>query len=212
MRAFVASVMLAAAIMFGLDLALERAAEGRASAQVSQLLGAPTTVDLQGWPVSLRLLSGAASTVEVHAENVPTGSGVRLRQVNATIRDVRLRLGDLSASRLPVDVPPGTFIADLDAEAVRQLLGEFARAGPVRLASGLVLLLTPSARIEARVDAGRGTLVLTPVTASPQMPSPVEIPLPRLPAGTTVQRISVLDGALRLEGIFDPKTLLQTAP
>jgi hypothetical protein len=211
MRAFVASAMVLAVVAIGLDLAVERAAERRISQQVSQLLGAPAMVDLRGWPVSLRLVFGSLPEVAVHAQDVPTDSGVRLRQVDATLNEVRLQLGDLSHPRLPVDARAGTFTADLDAQAVQQLF-ERGSATTVQLADGLVRLRTPTTTIDTRVEIEEGMLVLTPVTSSPQLPSRVEIPLPRLPAGTMVQQVTIFGDLIRLEGLFDPEALLQFVP
>jgi LmeA-like phospholipid-binding len=206
-----ASVVVLAVVVIGLDLALERAAEQRASQQVSLLLDAPARVDLRGWPVSLRLAFGSLPAVAVHAQDVATGSGVRLQRVEATLNEVRLRLGDLFHARPPIDARAGRFTADLDAQALQQLLGR-GSATTIQLVDGLVRLRTPTTTIDTRAGVEDGVLVLTPVTSPSRRLSRLEIPLPKLPAGTMVQRVTAFDDVLQLEGLFDPQALLQFVP
>ena len=211
-RAFAASVVVLAVVLIGLDAALTRAAEQRASEQATILLAAPATVDLRGWPLSLRLLLGVVPAVDVHATNVPTDSGVRLGQLDATLTNVRLRFGDLADGRLPADADDGTFVASLDTEAVRQLLGDLGSAGLVELRPGRVRFQVAGLPIEAGVTLASDQLVLTPVSGPPGVPDRLEVPLPELPPGTDVEQVTILDGALRLDGSFVPEALTSFAP
>jgi hypothetical protein len=210
-KAFIAGVIVVLIAVVGLDPALERAVERRASVQASAVLDAPATVDLQGWPVSLRLLFGSIPAVEVHARDVPTGNGVRLERLDATATDVRLRLIDLAEGRVPAQAASGTFTADLDAQAIHRLLAGTGLDVAVRLMDGFVRLETPLATIDVAVAVDEDMLVLTRVRGGRRRFSQVKVALPRLPAGTTVQRATVLDGVLRLEGVFDPNALSQLA-
>ena len=211
-RAFCASVVVLAVVLIGLDAALTRAAEQRASEQATILLAAPATVDLRGWPLSLRLLLGVVPVVDVHATKVPTDSGVRLGQLDATLTNVRLRLGDLADGRLPADADDGTFVASLDTEAVRRLLGDLGSAGLVELRPERVRFQVAGLPVEAGVTLASDQLVLTPVSGPPGVPDRLEVPLPELPPGTDVEQVTILDGALRLDGSFVPEALTSFAP
>ncbi|MGH8934508.1 MAG: LmeA family phospholipid-binding protein [Egibacteraceae bacterium] len=210
MRGFLAGMIMLAVVAGGLDLALTRAAERRTSEQASALLDAPATVDLQGWPVSLRLLLGAVPVVVVQAENVPTDSGVRLESLGVTLRDVRVRLADLAGGRLPADARDGMFTAALDRRGVGQILGGLVAADAIQLRDGVIGVEVAGALIEAEVDVdSRGRLVLALVNAPQGLLPRIAVPLPMLPAGTTVQRVTVRDGLLRFEGVFDPAGLAE---
>jgi len=204
-RGLLAGLILLAVVAGGLDLALTRAAERRASEQASALLDAPATVDLRGWPVSLRLLLGAVPVVVVHAENVPTDSGVRVESLGLTLSDVRVRLADLEGGRLPTDARDGAFTAALDRRGVGQLLGGLVAADAIQLRDGVVGVEVAGVLVEAEVDVDqRGRLVLTLVNGPQELLPRIAVPLPMLPAGTTVQRVTVRDGLLLFEGVFDP--------
>ena len=207
MRAAIASVVALLVIAAGIDLALTRAAERRASEQASILLAAPATVDFRGWPVSVRLLFGAIPAVDLHATAVPTDSGVPLRTLDATLTRVRLRLGDLASGELPAEAGDGTFTATLDDEGVRAILGDLAQAGTVELVPGRVRLTVSRFTVEAGVSLEDAVLVLTPVTGPRGLPDRFEVPLPELPPGIHVERVEVLEGALQLAGAFTPEAL-----
>jgi hypothetical protein len=211
MRVLFASLVVLLVVAAGVDLALTRSAERRASEQATVQLGAPATVDLQGWPVTVRLLAGTLPAVEVRATDVPTDSGVRLATLDATLTRVRVRIADLAAGRLPEEAEDGTFVATLDREGVRQLLGDLGQAGDVQLTPGRVAFTVGGFTIESGVGVANGQLVLTPFTDLGLLPDTFQVPLPELPAGVDVQNVSVLDDALQLEGTFAPEALAELA-
>lgn len=208
MRAFVTSVIVLAILAVVADVGLERVVEQRASQQATMLLDAPATVDLQGWPVSLRLLFGTLPRVDVHAANVPTESGIRVDRIDVTLSEVRVSLADLSAGRLVASAQSGMFVADLDAAAVEQLLGTLGRVSDVRLVDGAVQLRVAGTTIDVPVAAEGERLVLSPAKVPRGVPRRIAVPLPMLPLGATVEQVTVLDGILRLEGTFVPDALL----
>ncbi|MGH8884134.1 MAG: LmeA family phospholipid-binding protein [Egibacteraceae bacterium] len=214
MRAFLAWVIALALLAVAVDAGLERVAERRASQQASALLDAPATVDLRGWPVSLRLLLGTLPAVDVHATNVPTDARVRVARLDARLSEVRLRLADLSTGRLPASARSGTFVADLDPAAVERLLGPVGRVSDIRLVAGAVQLRVVGIVVDAAVAVEDETLVITlvnvPRDAPREVPRRLKVPLPTLPAGATIERVIVLDGVLQLQGTFVP-ALLETS-
>lgn len=207
MRAFVGTLIVLAVLAVAGDAALTRVAEQRASEQASVLLGAPATVDLEGWPVSLRLLLGSVPAVDVLATDVSTPNGARLDRLEVTLSDVRLRLTDLFTGRLRASARSGTFVADLDATAVEQLLGMLGQVGDVALSDGVVRLEVAGRSIDATVAVEGRTLVLRAGNPVRGRPVRLQVPLPTLPAGTTVEQVTVLPGILRVEGAFVPSAL-----
>jgi LmeA-like phospholipid-binding len=194
------------------DAGLERVAEQRASQQASTLLGAPAMVDLQGWPVSLHLLFATLPAADVHATNVPTDQGVRVARLDARLTKVRLSLGQLATGRLSISAQSGTFVADLDPPAVEQLLSPVGRVSDVRLARGAVQVRVLRTVVNAAVTVEGKALVVTLAGVPRGIPRRLRVPLPVLPAGAVIERVTVLDGILRLQGTFVPTRLETSTP
>lgn len=192
------------AVLLGLgaaaDAAVTRRAEQQVSEQVSAEIGAPATVDLQGWPVSLRLLTGVVPRVDLVAADVPLeDTDAELSELRATLTDVRLRLADLSSAGVPIEAGPTSFEADLDAGDVERLLGPVAAIGEIELLDGLARLTVAGFPIEGTVGVEGGAIVVRP-TAPILNLGEVTVPLPALPGGVSVQRAVVRPGVLRLSG------------
>ncbi|CAN5601695.1 hypothetical protein BH23ACT7_BH23ACT7_04370 [soil metagenome] len=192
------------AVLLGLgavaDAAVTRRAEQQVSKQVSAEIGAPATVDLQGWPVSLRLLTGVVPRVDLVAADVPLeDTDAELSELRATLTDVRLRLADLSSADVPIEAGPTSFEADLDAGDVERLLGPVAAIGEIELLDGLARLTVAGFPIEGTVGVEGGAIVVRP-TAPILNLGEVTVPLPALPGGVSVQQAVVLPGVLRLSG------------
>jgi hypothetical protein len=192
------------AVLLGLgaaaDAAVTRRAEQQVSEQVSAEIGAPATVDLQGWPVSLRLLTGVVPRVDLVAADVPLeDTDAELSELRATLTDVRLRLADLSSADVPIEAGPTSFEADLDAGDVERLLGPVAAIGEIELLDGLARLTVAGFPIEGTVGVEGGAIVVRP-TAPILNLGEVTVPLPALPGGVSVQQALVLPGVLRLSG------------
>lgn len=192
------------AVLLGLgaaaDAAVTRRAEQQVSEQVIAEIGAPATVDLQGWPVSLRLLTGVVPRVDLVAADVPLeDTDAELSELRATLTDVRLRLADLSSAGVPIEAGPTSFEADLDAGDVERLLGPVAAIGEIELLDGLARLTVAGFPIEGTVGVEGGAIVVRP-TAPILSLGEVTVPLPALPGGVSVQQAVVLPGVLRLSG------------
>ena len=192
------------AVLLGLgaaaDAAVTRRAEQQVSEQVSAEIGAPATVDLQGWPVSLRLLTGVVPRVDLVAADVPLeDTDAELSELRATLTDVRLRLADLSSADVPIEAGPTSFEADLDAGDVERLLGPVAAIGEIELLDGLARLTVAGFPIEGTVGVEGGAIVVRP-TAPILNLGEVTVPLPALPGGVSVQQAVVRPGVLRLSG------------
>lgn len=202
LAAFLIALALLVLSVVAIDVGLERVAERQASQQASILIDAPATVDLRGWPVGLRLLFGTIPAADVRASGVPTDSGIRVDRMDVKLSGVRFRLADLYAGRLAASAQSGTFVADLDSAAVEELLGPFGRVSDVRLVDGAVRLKMLGTAIDAPIAVQGETLVLAFDEVPRGVPARLVVPLPTLAPGATIERATVLEGTLRLEGGF----------
>ncbi len=89
-----------------LNAVLTAVVERRLSARVSEGVGKPATVDLQGWPAALRLVAGGVPQVEVTSGGGPVGD-TPIRTLQATLFDV-----DVDARTLLDGGPPIRLSAD----------------------------------------------------------------------------------------------------
>lgn len=195
-------LLVAAVILAVADGFLTRALERRAAARVTEELGAPSSVDLRGWPVMPRLLFSSVPTAVVSATAVPIlGQSARLTRLDLTLDDVRINRDELfNPNVMPFDATTGRFSAGLDGPALLQLSGpppglvaiEVVEQG-VRLvvAGGLSDIVLPSARdgdLVLRADA--------PVLGELE----VVVAVPLLPGGTRIESVRVDGGLVVLEG------------
>lgn len=201
-----ASFLVVCAVLLGIaaavDLGLTAGAERQAAERLSAELGAPATVDLRGWPVTLRLLTGEVPEVVAEASSVPVPErAASLSRLTVTLTGVRLRLGDLRAPEaLPVRARTGRFTATVTADDLLELAGRPPIVQALELRPGVVrLVLLGGVTVEGTATARDGVLVLTP--AQPVLGiAELPVPLGELPAGATVDRVEVGDGELLLEG------------
>ncbi|MDP8969321.1 MAG: DUF2993 domain-containing protein [Actinomycetota bacterium] len=199
------TLLVVAAAAVAIDAWVTAEAEQRASARVSASLSAPTVVDLQGWPVGLRLLGGSVPRARITARGVPlAGTQARISRLTVTLTDLRVRWRELdpSAAALRARAAHGRFRADLDEQAVRRLLrlprsldllGVELVEGAVRLeAAGLPV-------IDASVAVEGEALVMHP-QSPPLDRIGLRVDLPALPGDARVQGVQVVPGRLRVFG------------
>lgn len=216
------AVGLLAALAVAVDSGLTRSAEEQAAARVVAETGAAdATVDLRGWPVTLRLATGTVPEAFLTADAVPIpGRGAALSRLDVTLTDVALRFDDLrEPGAIPVRAATGRFEARLDGEALRTLAAEDSAVAQVidriEFVEGVVRVVAGGGAlsVDATAEARDGDLVLRPTEALP-IPGLEElvVPLRDLPAGAVVDRIRVEPGAMVLEGevtdlVLDPAAL-----
>ncbi len=186
------------------DAVLTGVAERRAAQRVGEALGAPASVDLQGWPVTLRLLLDAVPRADVVATDVPVGDAT-IPRLRATLNDVSATLGG------DVDARGGRFAAEFDERAVERLVG---------LPSGVRLLgielVDDAARLEVRglpvvratADVVGDDVVLRPVGPLVDRLT-LTVPLDGLPPGVTVRDVAIRPGRLTVRGSLDARILDQ---
>jgi hypothetical protein len=192
----VAVILLAA---LGADAAVTALAEQQAAREATAALAAPTSVDLRGWPVSLRLVLGGLPEVDVRSSAVPLGdTGAALTSLDATLTDVSADLGELLAAgrRAPVRARGGRFTAVLDEAGVERLAG---LPITITLGDGTVELIAPRLRVEATAAVGDGGLILRPLARGLERFA-VRIPLEGLPPGLVVEQVRVEPGRVIVEG------------
>lgn len=201
MRAVVAiavlGVLAAAADAVG-TLALERSAAQRAE----QALDAPVDVELEGWPVTVRALTGSIPRASVTSTDVPlTEGGATLSRVEATLTDVETRdAGDaLAAGELP-PATGGSWSAELGAADLRAALPE---TGQPRLADGVIRLTFAGVELDANLTAEDGRLVVVP-TAPLLDWARLELGFEELPGAPAVEGVEVTPQAIRVEGNLHP--------
>lgn len=199
---FLFGLVVLAGILAVADLFLTGELERRTGARVTQELGAPSSVDLRGWPVTARLLFSTVPTAVVTATEVPIpGQSARLTRLDLTVDDVRINRDELlNPDVMPFDATRGRFAAGLNGPALLALSGpptglvgiEVVEQG-VRLVAvgGFSAVVQPSAR--------EGDLVLraeVPVLGALE----VVVPVPVLPGGTRIESVRVEGGLVLLEG------------
>lgn len=163
------AVFLVLSCLVVVDLVIERLGERRAEDRVAAEIGTPVEVDLQGWPVGLRLLTGRVPQAEITAQDVPLRGQIEVDHLEVVLADVRLGLRDL---RSPPDaVPParsGHFEAHIGGDATYRLAAVPASVASLRIEDGAVRLqlLGLEAAGDVRVRDGRVLIVpRTPVGA-----------------------------------------------
>ena len=193
-------VVLAVLADLGLSMLIERAAAERVESQID----AESTVDVQGWPATVRLLGGGADAV-VTSRNVPLRAGdARLTRTQIRLRDVHVQGGTIR-------VRGGRFTASLNERDLSRILSvppelPLARLrlvpGSVRLELGGL----PATTAKAVVDGNR--LVLRP--DNPQLARlSFAVPLDGLPYGLRVDTVRIRRGRLDVSGSLRGAALRQ---
>ena len=204
MKAFLVVVVLLGALAAGADWYFTGVAEERAGAEVSARLRAPVTVDLRGWPVSLRLLLGSVPEVAFAARDVPLqeveGS---LQLLEATLQDVRLDPAALSGADLVIEARAGTFLAVLDQATVAALARGNLDGVSIELGAGTARVGVPQlggVGLDTAVAVEDGQVVMRMTGLPGQLLPPLRLDLPVLPGGATVTTVEILPGRLVVHG------------
>jgi hypothetical protein len=193
------AVVLALTTLVVLNLIVARQAQTRAEQQAQMAIGAPVDVDLRGFPVGLRLLSGARLDARVRARDVPLeGTAATLTSLVVDLQDARLdRTGEGA-----IEARQATFTAELDDDAVQQLIGLPGRIplADVELGNGVArftIARFPLLDATAAVEDGRVVFQLTAPIANLL---DVQLQLDELPLGFRADHVEIRRGVLRLEG------------
>lgn len=197
--------VLAVAVFWG-DQALTSYAERRTEARVERTLDAETDVDLDGWPVSVRLLMGVIPTARVRATDVPLENGATLDRLDVELTDVEVDLADLRAN--PKRLPPaqeGTFSARLGEASVTAMLGIPTGLAEVQLRPGVVRLGAAGLRVDADVVAEDGDVVVRLQGPLAQLLGGAEFPidLSREPGSPWVTEVEIRDGVMIVRGTLE---------
>ncbi|MEX1163581.1 MAG: DUF2993 domain-containing protein [Nitriliruptor sp.] len=222
-------VLLVVLVVLGLMIvvgavAAERWARTRglelAAAQVAIQLGttSPVVVDVPARPLLPALLSADGTEAQITARDVPVGDDARLRDLHATIGDVRahLRARELRTGH-------GTFTAMVDEAELGRLVRLPGVVSRLELrASGLRVWTVLGVAVDADVLVHDGALRVIPDPA--QAGRLLELPglaafrraidgrgllveLPALPFDARVETVRFLDAQVEVTGRLAPQTL-----
>jgi hypothetical protein len=195
---FLITLLLLCGAAIAADAWFTSTAEEQASQRVGAVLGAPTDVELRGWPVTLRLLQGTVPEVGLVAQDVELEGGVRLQRLEADVQDVRITFAELRGTDdLPIDGGSGTFRAELSQDTVAHLAG---MPGGVELGDGLGRAVIGGQPIEVVAAVEGGLVVFRPVGAPTGEVSPVALALPPLPGAAVIEAVRIEPGVLVISG------------
>lgn len=108
--------------LFILNAVLTSVVERRLSARVSEGIGKPASVDLQGWPAALRLIVGGVPRVEVTSDGGPVGD-TPIRTLQATLFDVDVNARTLLDGGPPIRLTAASAYLDVTFRPDRAPLG-----------------------------------------------------------------------------------------
>lgn len=177
--------------------------ERQAEERIEVRLGTPVDVNLSGFPVTPRLLTGSVPRADITLQEagIP-GTGVGLGRLAVTLTDVRYTGEPGGLMNLPIEAREVRFESRLSEEEVFGLAGALLGVEGAELADGgLVLYLPGGATADAGLAAEDGGLVLRPETPALEP----EIPLTPggLPAGASLEEVDVESDAVVIEGRAD---------
>lgn len=196
-------VGLAAGVLLAADQWATSWAQERTAEQVSDALGAPAQVRLEGWPVGLRLLWGHVPKAVIVAQDVPIDDEASIERLDVVLIDVRVRRSDLEEGRLP-PARDGRFRARVEEASVRELVGWAGRIVDVRLHEGGLQLALGGVHVEADVVAERGNVSVRPEERLFGFlgVDGVTIDLSDQPGSPYVEDVATSDRALVLVGVL----------
>jgi hypothetical protein len=194
----------------GLELARRR---------LSEELGTPSVhLEVAGRPLLTALLRHPGTPIELHASDVPVADGAFLRELSATVRDVRADL----RGRI-VSTGYGTFVATIDERELDALLLLPSVVTRLEVRSeGLRVWTVLGIGIDAEVLVHDGALrvVPDPVQIAPLLRLPgvgafrrtiegagLLLELPALPFGAIVEQLRFTTGAVVATGRLAPQQL-----
>lgn len=188
---------------FFADQAITTAAERQTAVRVSRALKADAEVDLEGWPVALRMLSGGIPTATVRATDVPLEGGARLDSLDIVLSDVKVNVNDLRNNR-GRRLPParkGTFEAKLGEASVAEMM-RLPSAVAVTLENGTATIGAAGLEVEADVEAREGDIVVSLAGPLAQVLGGAEFPidLSKQPGAPAVRSVGIEGGVLTLSG------------
>ena len=156
------AVVVLAGVLFIGDMVLTNTAEERTATRISETLEADAEVDLQGWPVGLRMLLGSIPSATLNATDVPLDNGAVLDRLDVELTDVKITFDDLTtqSDRLPA-AETGTFEAELDEASVAAMMGIPPALAQVTLQDGQVEVGAGGLGIQADVGARNGDVVVS---------------------------------------------------
>lgn len=202
-RALVVLVVILAAVLAVLlaaNAAFALLVERRAEESLEARLGSAADVDLSGFPVAPRVLTGSLPEADIAVENVRLpGTGLSFGRLDVSLADVRYegeREGPLDP---PIEAREARFRSRLTEGEVSGLAGSLPGVNGVRLSDGgLRLLLAGRAAIDAELAAEGGGLVLRPDTPilNPELPLTPK----GLPGGVSVDEVRVGAEGVTIEG------------
>lgn len=188
------------------DLVLTRAAEERTAQRVTRALEADSTVDFQGWPVTVRAVVGTIPIARVSAQDVPLENGATIDQLDVVLRDVDVNVRDLrGGGPRPRNLPTagsGRFQAELSEQSVTAMLRLPEGVADVALRDGVAVLSAAGLEVEADVKARDGDVVVSLAGSLAELLGGVEFPidLSSEPGGPAVQKVEIRDGVMKLSG------------
>jgi LmeA-like phospholipid-binding len=208
-RGLLAALLLIAGLAILADLVVTQVAESRVADEVEQSIGGAADVDLQGWPVSVGLLQGEVDEAIITATSVPLQAGGVLPSLDVLLSGVRLPFAASGDGQLGADT--GRFVARIDQATLSDIVARAAGGteADVRIADDRLQVVLGGLAVDLDVTARDGALVIQPVNGLLSTISGEQVvPVTGLPAGTTLDRASVQNGNLVLEGPVDLATLV----
>ena len=198
--AFFVAIVVGVAIVAA-DSLLTRLVERMISADVSDEVGGPASVRLEGFPVIARVLSSSPlPRAEVTVIDVPLdGTEAQLDRIRVVLTDV------VASTRGVQDASSATFTADIGALNLQRLLGipEEVDITGVRLGQGVAELTVGGISVvTASAEIVEGALTLRPTDGVAQGLS-LTIDLDRLPEGVVVDAVRITPRAAVLTGHLD---------
>lgn len=194
------------------DLAVTRAAEQRIAQRVTRALEADSTVDLQGWPVTVRALLGSIPTARLSAQDVPLENGAAIDQLDVVLRDVDVNVSDLrGGGRRPRSLPAarsGRFEAEIGEASIVAMLGIPEGLVDVRLREGAVVFSAAGVEVEADVEARGGDVVVSLGGPLAELLGGAKFPidLSEQPGAPYVRDVVIRNGVMELSGRLEEVT------
>lgn len=198
-------VILVGGLFLG-DLAVTRAAEQRTAQRVTRTLGADSTVDFQGWPVTVRALMGTIPRATLVASEVPLNNGATLRRLDVNLREVDVDVNDLRgggerSSQFP-SARSGEFEAELSERSVVAMLGIPSGIVDVTLRDGVIVMAAAGVEVEADAVAQEGDVVVSLAGPLAELLGAAEFPidLSEQPGAPYVEDVQIRNGRMIVSG------------
>lgn len=188
------------------DLAITRAAEERTAQRVTRAVQADSTVDFQGWPVTVRALMGTIPTATIAAADVPLDNGATISQLDVVLTDVDVNVNDLrGGGARPRNFPSarnGTFDAELSEDSVETMLQIPKGVVDVTLQNGVIVMSAAGLKVEAEAEARNGDVVVSLAGPLARLIGAAEFPidLSEQPGAPAVDKVEIRNGVMRLSG------------